>query len=110
LDASNQGRLAGQISCINKVQRILDWRSVEFYRMRWFKVRQWPSESLFENKAEFVLGTVEVRCKELLIPITVWSVGGHVFTLEAPQPLKPLRNGGTSVERLLGGKNERAAI
>ncbi|MFG6417072.1 hypothetical protein ACG02S_24560 [Roseateles sp. DC23W] len=33
-----------QLAHINKVQRLLDWNEIEFYRMRWFKVR-WPSEA-----------------------------------------------------------------
>lgn len=26
------------------------------------------------------------------VKVTVWSVGGHVFQLQSPKPLKPLRD------------------
>lgn len=47
---------SAQVESINKVQRLLDWKEIEFYCMRWFKVR-WPREVLFRNQAEFVLGS-----------------------------------------------------
>jgi hypothetical protein len=110
LDTPDQVRLAGQISSINKVQRILNWRSIEFYRMRWFKVAPWPSEFQFENLEEFILGTVEIVQREHAIRIKVWSVGGHVFTLESSKPMRPLKDGGTSVKRVIRPKVKHAAI
>ena len=82
--------LAGQIRHVNRIQRLLDWTELELYCMRWFRV-SWPAESLFRDKDEFELATVLLRHGEQRIKVTVWSVGGHVFQLQSPTPLKPLR-------------------
>lgn len=54
LPEADRPRYLAQLRCINKVQRNLEWNQIEFYCMRFFKVR-WPDEALFENRAEFVL-------------------------------------------------------
>ena len=80
-----------QVACINKVQRLLEWHEIEFYCMRFFRVR-WPPEVLFENQAEFRLASGSLQARNLNAAFTVWSVGGHVFSIESVTPLKPLRS------------------
>ena len=80
-----------QLQCINKVQRLLAWNEIEFYCMSWFKVR-WPEAVLFQNKAEFVLGSGQLSADDETAQIHVWSVGGHVFSIESKTSLKPFRN------------------
>lgn len=80
-----------QIERINKVQRLLEWNEIEFYCMSFFKVR-WPDEILFKNKKEFILGEGVLSSGENTANITVWSVGGHVFSIESERPLKPFRS------------------
>jgi hypothetical protein len=79
-----------QLSSINKVQRLLDWNEVEFYSKRWFKVR-WPEEALFQDKAEFVLAQGVLNAGALTADVTVWAVGGHLFSIESPVSLKPFQ-------------------
>jgi len=43
LPESMSGAYTSQLRNINKVQRLLDWNEIEFYCMRFFKVR-WPEE------------------------------------------------------------------
>lgn len=81
-------RYAQQLAHINKVQRLLDWREIEFFCMRWFRVR-WPEGLLFENRAEFELGAGLLRTPGAEQRVRVWAVGGHVFSIEAEQGLKP---------------------
>ena len=90
LNPKGRSLLLEQVRSINRIQRLLEWNEIEFYSMRWFRVR-WPEEALFRERDEFELGTVLVRCGDLRAKITVWSVGGHVFQLQSPSPLRPLR-------------------
>ncbi len=80
-----------QLQLINKVQRLLDWHEVEFYRMHWFRVN-WPPSVLFDNRSEFVLGSGLLSAGALAASVTVWAVDGHVFSLEADSPLKAFRD------------------
>ncbi|MBC9248862.1 hypothetical protein A9179_01100 [Pseudomonas alcaligenes] len=82
---------AEQVQLINKVQRLLDWREVEFYRMRWLRVN-WPAAVLFDNREEFILGSGLLSAGALAASVSVWAVGGHVFSIEADTSLKPFRN------------------
>lgn len=82
---------SAQLRCINKVQRLLDWNEIEFYCMRFFRVR-WPEQYLFLNKDEFILGTGEIGGDSLTADIAVWAVGGHVFSIESESPLKRFRS------------------
>lgn len=78
-----------QLSVVNKVQRLLEWNEINLYCMHWFKVR-WPESLLFENRNEWHLATVNCAFGSTDIPITVWSIGGHVFSLESPVGLKKI--------------------
>jgi hypothetical protein len=80
-----------QLKNINKVQRLLEWNEIEFYCMSFFKVR-WPEESLFQNKGEFVLGRGRVSSGKHVADVTVWAVGGHIFSIESESSLKPFRS------------------
>lgn len=82
---------SAQVDSINKVQRLLDWKEIEFYCMSWFKVR-WPQEVLFQNHAEFVLGTGVLESGGITATVSVWAVGGHVFSLESDVPLKQFKS------------------
>ncbi|HSC82688.1 MAG TPA: hypothetical protein VLC30_03630, partial [Pseudomonas sp.] len=82
--------LHAQIQLINKVQRLLDWREVEFYRMHWFRVN-WPQSVLFANHEEFVLGSGLLTAGALAASVSVWATGGHLFAIEADSPLKAFR-------------------
>ena len=79
-----------QIARINRVQRLLEWNEVEFYCMRWFKVR-WPEDMLFAERGEFVLAKGRLVSRRGVVGIRVWSVGGHVFSIESDQSLRPYR-------------------
>jgi hypothetical protein len=89
LPAALAGQLARQVAAVNKVQRLLEWHEIELYCMRWFKVR-WPEAVLFPRKDEHSLAQVECLFGSTLVPITVWAVAGHVFSLESPIGLKTL--------------------
>lgn len=88
LPEAQRPRYVQQLAHINKVQRLLDWREIEFFCMRWFRVR-WPEALLFENRAEFELGSGVLRAGSEELRIKVWAVGGHVFSIESEQALKP---------------------
>lgn len=90
LQGSQRDLFAKQVSHINKVQRLLDWREIEFYCMRWFKVR-WPSAILFQSHEEFKLGSGVLRIHGAAAQVKVWAVGGHVFSIESDIPLIPFR-------------------
>jgi hypothetical protein len=95
LSLEQSAQFAAQVAHINKVQRLLEWNEIEFYCIRWFEVR-WPTESLFQNHGEFVLGSGTLRAPGISAPVSVWAVGGHVFSIESEVPLKPFR-GATDV-------------
>jgi hypothetical protein len=90
LNEAGRALFVEQVRSINKVQRLLDWREIEFYSMRWFKVH-WPEEALFRERDEFELGTILLRGGDHRAKVTVWSVAGHLFQLQSPSPMKPLR-------------------
>ncbi len=90
LSPEQRDQLAAQVTHINKVQRLLDWNEIEFYCMRWFKVR-WPTAVLFENHCEFVLGSGTLRAPDIVAPVKVWAAGGHIFSIESEVPLKSFR-------------------
>lgn len=90
LPDSLKAQYAAQRSCINKVQRLLEWNEIEFYCMRFFKVR-WPEDALFNNKDEFILGSGQLYTESLNAEVSVWSVGGHLFSIESITPMKPFR-------------------
>lgn len=88
LPESMSDTYTSQIKHINKVQRLLEWNEIEFYCMRFFRVR-WPEESLFKNKGEFILGRGRITSWGLAADVAVWAVGGHVFSIESEASLKP---------------------
>ena len=81
----------GQIESINRVQRILDWKEVEFYTMCWRKVAR-PKEYRFADLGEFRLATLNIDGSGIVYPIIVWCVSGYVFSLESELPMKPLKS------------------
>lgn len=83
LRPSEADLLSKQVACINRVQRILDWKEIEFYCMRWFRAH-WPEQVLFSSKEEFRLATICCRFGQKEVNVDVWAVGGHVFSLESP--------------------------
>lgn len=90
LQGSQRDQFADQVSHINKVQRLLDWREIEFYCMHLFKVR-WPSTILFQRREEFELGCGVLFSHGSTAHVKVWAVGGHVFSIESESSLKPFR-------------------
>lgn len=58
--------------------------------MRWFKVA-WPPEVLFDEKGEFSLARVLLDVDRMTQVLDVYSVGGHVFSIESDRPMKPLK-------------------
>ena len=89
--------LSKQLAVVNKVQRLLEWNEIELYCMRWFKVR-WPEVVLFPRRDEHLLGRVTCAFGSVEVPVEVWSVAGHVFSLESPIGLKSLASGGDRFE------------
>jgi hypothetical protein len=90
LPDAQRHKFSEQLAHINKVQRLLEWNEIEFYCMRWFKV-QWPPSILFEDLSEFELGSGTLQASSAVAELKVWSVGGHVFSIESKTPLKPFR-------------------
>lgn len=90
LPMAQRVRFSEQCARINKVQRLLDWNEIEFYCMCWFKV-QWPAEVLFDDRSEFELGSGTLQTTTACAELKVWSVRGHVFSIESKTPLKPFR-------------------
>jgi len=76
-----------QVAHINKVQRLLEWNEIEFYCKRWFRI-QWPPDIPFGNRSEFELGSGTLTASGASARVKVWSVGGHVFSLESHKSLK----------------------
>jgi len=89
--------LSKQLAVVNRVQRLLEWNEIELYCMRWFKVR-WPQEVFFRRHDEHSLGRVTCAFGAVEVPIEIWAVGGHVFSLESPIGLKSLASGGARFE------------
>lgn len=83
LSSSDVALFSKQVACINKVQRLLDWKEIEFYRMRWFRAR-WPEEVLFADKSEIRIATIQCEFGSKKTSVDVWAVGGHIFSLESP--------------------------
>jgi hypothetical protein len=88
LQGSQRDQFAAQVSHINKVQRLLNWREIEFYCMRWLKVR-WPSAIRFQRREEFELGCGVLLAHGATAHLKVWAAGGHVFSIESESSLKP---------------------
>ncbi|WP_233151927.1 hypothetical protein, partial [Pelomonas sp. KK5] len=86
-----RGPFLEQMASINKVQRLLDWKEIEFYCMRWFKVR-WPSNVLFDRREEFVLASGSLTAGAATATVKIWAVGGHVFSVESESSMKPFRS------------------
>lgn len=82
-----RGLFDAQLAHVNKVQRLLNWNEIEFYSMRWLKVH-WPRSILFQDRGEFVLGSGTLSAAGSSAVVTVWAVGGHVFSIESKAPLK----------------------
>jgi hypothetical protein len=97
-----------QLTHINKVQRLLEWKEIEFYCMRWFKVR-WPEAVLFQNTGEFVLGSGHISAGSYSAPITVWAVGGHLFSIESQASLRRFKSE-QSVSFLLTGNAAQQGV
>lgn len=83
-------KFAAQIAAINKVQRLLEWHEIEFYSMRWFKAH-WPPECLFSQRGETEMARVEAVFGSRSLDVSVWSVNGHLFSLEAKEGMKQLQ-------------------
>ena len=90
LEQHIQKRYEAQVASINKIQRLIEWNEIEFYCMRFLKVR-WPEAVLFEDKGGFILASGILRAGSMSAEFTVWSVNGHLFSIESPIPLKPFR-------------------
>jgi hypothetical protein len=82
-------RFDAQVLVINRVQRLLDWREIEFYRMHWFRVK-WPESLLFDFKGEVLLEVVNCAFGEQKVKVEVFSVGGHLFSLESKVAMKQI--------------------
>ena len=91
LPESLKGLYKTQVGHVNKVQRLLAWNEIELYCMRWMKVR-WPEESLFVDRNEFLLGSGVLTSTGTEVQVDVWAVGGHVFSIESKNSLKPFRD------------------
>jgi hypothetical protein len=81
--------LLQQVSCINHVQRPLDWKEIEFYCKKWFRTR-WPEHVLFPERGEVRLAECDCAFGPRTSHITVWAVNGHVFSLESAQGMSGL--------------------
>lgn len=90
LPSDLRGQFFVQLGLINKVQRSLEWKEIEFYCMRWFKVK-WPSTVLFRDKGEFLLGSGTLSTAGIIATVKVWAVGGHVFSIESEVPLRQFK-------------------
>lgn len=86
--------LLQQVSCINHVQRLLDWKEIEFYCKKWFRVR-WPEHLLFPEHGEVRLAECDCTFGSKSAHITVWAVNGHVFSLESTQGMSGLSISGS---------------
>lgn len=89
LAPKHQGVLRAQLAAVNKVQRILGWREIDFYVMREGRV-DWSGVPLFLDEGEFSLATVCTRVGTERFETQVWCVGGHIFSLESARGVRPL--------------------
>ncbi len=81
--------MAGQIGSINRIQRLLEWREIEFYCMRWFRVA-WQEAVKFPARGEFELARVTLSAPHDRFRISVLAVGGIAFSLECEHPMRGL--------------------
>jgi len=92
------GRLSGQAKAlfdrqkaeINHVQRLPGWDEIDFYALRFPRRVRWNPRNAFPNKSEFILAACSIKANGNRIPITLSAVGGHVFSIEAKSPLRPI--------------------
>jgi hypothetical protein len=78
--------LSQQVAHIGYVQRLLDWTEVSFYPRR--RGGDWPAGSLFPNRSELRLAQVAFEAHKKEFQTSVYSVGGHVFSLVTRPSMK----------------------
>ena len=79
-----------QIKQINHIQRLLDWREIDFYTKRFpRRIKRDPS-IVFPNKSEFVFASCSVKTLHCSVSLSLWAVSGYVFMIESKIPLKSL--------------------
>ena len=90
LDGRAKALFLRQVAEINSIQRLPGWDEIDFYALRFpRRVRRDP-EIAFPNKNELTLAMCTITAGGNTIPITVTAVGGHVFSIEARSPLRPV--------------------
>jgi hypothetical protein len=88
LDGRARELLGQQVGAINHIQRLPGWDEIDFYALRFPRRVSWTPDSAFPNKAEFQLASCKIKTRGRSIPVTLSAVGGHVFSIEAEEPLK----------------------
>ena len=82
-------QLVQQIACINRVQRVADWKRIELRSQRWGWQR-WPAGVLFARRDAFRLATLSCRFGAHEAVVDVWAADGHVASLQATHGLSGL--------------------
>jgi hypothetical protein len=77
-----------QRQAINRVQRLLDWTEISFYSMRHGAVN-WDPSIMFRNQGELALAEIGFSIHGRDFCSTLWSVGGHIFSLVTRPSIKP---------------------
>jgi hypothetical protein len=77
-----------QIASINHIQRILNWKAIDFYWMSFSRRVTWNPQTLFPNRSEFTFASVEYSADGIFLETTLTSVSGHIFSLETETGLR----------------------
>jgi hypothetical protein len=98
LNDKSRETLSSQLVAVNKVQRLLGWREIDLYVMKKGKVERRGLPVLFDDR-EFVLAKVVTKTGERQIHTSLNCVGGHLFSFESDQKVRPIAFcGGLRVE------------
>lgn len=82
------GKLERQIDAIDKVQRIDQWREIDFYSKRGRALLNAP-ENLFRRRAELELARLRFRADGEEFDCRVHAVAGRIFSLAISPSIKP---------------------
>ena len=80
--------IEAQLQAINKIQRIVGWREIDFYVMRKGCVR-WDGVPMLNDTGEFLFAKANTRVGNIVIESELFCISGHLFSIESDAPVKP---------------------
>jgi hypothetical protein len=89
LAARHKPILRAQLDAVSKIQRILGWREIDLYVMKFGRVC-WDGVPCFEDMGEFRLAKARTMSDGFTIESELTCVRGHLFSIESDVPVKPV--------------------